>query len=254
MSYVDLHCHLLPGIDDGSATLEDALAHARRLDAEGVRDVACTPHVKAACFPGVRVEEIAERVAALQTAIEAEGLRVRLHAGGEVAHEDALALSPQALELVAQGPAGARWILLESPFAGLDASFTAAADRLTALGFGLLIAHPERAAHVLGRGRARLEAVRAGGALLQVNVCSLLGQHGLAVQEAAVALVRSGTAFCLASDGHPGTREHTLQLGFHLLVRAGASSVQAWRLTQANPRFLLRSGTSALRLDELAVA
>ena len=44
MSYVDLHCHLLPGVDDGAATLEDALAHARRLDAEGVRDVAAIGH------------------------------------------------------------------------------------------------------------------------------------------------------------------------------------------------------------------
>jgi protein-tyrosine phosphatase len=254
MSYVDLHCHLLPGIDDGAATLADALAHARRLDAEGVRDVACTPHVKAALFPDVHVDEIAERAAALHSAIEADGLRVRVHAGGEVAHEDALALSPAALELVAQGPEGGRWILLECPFEGLDAEFTAAAERLTDLGYGLLLAHPERARGILGDGRDRLEALRAGGALLQVNVCSLLGQHGLAVQEAAAALVRCGKAFCLASDGHPGTREHTLQLGFHLLLRAGASSVQAWRLTQANPRFLLRSGTSALRLDELAFA
>ena len=254
MSYVDLHCHLLPGVDDGAATLEDALAHARRLDAEGVRHVACTPHVKAAAFPRVHPEEIAARTAGLQRAIEAEGLRVRLHAGGEVAHEDALALPPPALELVAQGPRGGRWILLESPFGGFGDDFVEAAERLTGLGYGLLLAHPERAAGVLGEGRERIEALRAAGALLQVNVCSLLGQHGLAVQEAAAALVRSGTAFCLASDGHPGTREHTLQLGFHLLLRAGASSAQAWRLTQANPRFLLRSGIPAQPVDELLVA
>jgi protein-tyrosine phosphatase len=254
MSYVDLHCHLLPGIDDGAPTLADALDHARRLDTEGVRDVACTPHVKAAAFPAVDPAEVRERTAALQAAVDAEGLRVRLHTGGEVAHPDALRLSPRALERVAQGPAGRRWILLETPFAGFDEAFTAAAERLTGLGYGLLIAHPERGRGVLGEGRDRLEALRAAGALLQVNVCSLLGRHGLAVQEAATTLVRSGTAFCLASDGHPGTREHTQRLGFHLLLRAGASSVQAWRLTQANPRFLLRSGVSALRLDELAVA
>jgi protein-tyrosine phosphatase len=255
MSYVDLHCHLLPGIDDGAATLDDALAHVRRLDAEGVRDVACTPHVKRTAFPGVDPAEVAGRTASLQAAIDAEGLRVRLHTGGEVAHRDALALSPAQLELVAQGPAGRRWILLETPFAGLDDAFSAAAERLTGLGYGLLIAHPERGAGIMGLdGRRRLEALRAAGALLQVNVCSLLGQHGLAVQEAAAALVRSGTAFCLASDGHPGTRDHTQQLGFHLLMRAGASSVQAWRLTQANPRFLLREGISTLPLDELAVA
>src|SRR6185503_5482482 len=57
MSYVDLHCHLLPGIDDGAATTADALAHARRLHAEGVRDVACTPHVKASIFGDVRLGE-----------------------------------------------------------------------------------------------------------------------------------------------------------------------------------------------------
>jgi protein-tyrosine phosphatase len=107
---------------------------------------------------------------------------------------------------------------------------------------------------VLGDGRERHETLRAAGALLQVNVCSLLGNHGLEVQEIAVAIVRSGTAFCLASDGHPGTREHTLQLGFHLLLKAGASSTQAWRLTQANPRFLLASGVPGLRVEELEAA
>jgi protein-tyrosine phosphatase len=251
MSYVDLHCHLLPGVDDGAATTADALAHARRLHAEGVRDVACTPHVKAACFEGVQLDEIAGRVADLQGAIDAEGLRVRLHTGGEVAHPDALELPREALELVAQGPRGARWILLECPFAGIDDAFVSAAQRLQRLGYGLVLAHPERARDALGDGRDRLEALRADGALLQVNVCSLLGNHGLEVQETAATIVRSGTAFCLASDGHPGTRDHTLQLGFHLLLRAGASSAQAWRLTQANPRFLLCSGIPGLRVEAL---
>jgi protein-tyrosine phosphatase len=252
LSYVDLHCHLLPGIDDGAATLDDALAHARRLDAEGVRDVACTPHVKARVFPRVAIDELAGRRAELQAAIDAEELRVRLHPGGELAHPDALRLPARELELIAQGPEDARWLLLECPFAGLDAAFTAAADRLTSLGYGLVLAHPERAAGVLDDGRDRLEALRADGALLQVNVCSLLGNHGLEIQEIAAALVRGGTAFCLASDGHPGHRDHTLQLGFHLLLRAGASSAQAYRLTQANPRCLLRSGVPAVPVDELA--
>jgi protein-tyrosine phosphatase len=254
MSYVDLHCHLLPGLDDGSATLAAAMAHARRLDAEGVRDVACTPHVKSSVFPRVVIAEIADRVEVLQDEIDAEGLGVRLHPGGEVAHRDALRLDPEQLELVAQGPADARWILLECPFAGIDESFMVAAERLTELGYGLVLAHPERSADVLGANHERLEALRRAGALLQVNVCSLLGNHGLEAQEIATSLVRSRTAFCLASDGHPGSRDHTLQLGFHLLLRAGASSAQAWRLTQANPGFLLRSGTPSLGVAELAPA
>jgi protein-tyrosine phosphatase len=78
--------------------------------------------------------------------------------------------------------------------------------------------------------------------VLQINVCSLLGNHGLSVQETAVHLLRSGLAYVIASDGHPGSRSQTLRLGFELAMRAGASSIQAWRLTQANPRFLLHQG------------
>lgn len=241
MSYVDLHCHLLPGIDDGARTKSDALRHAGRLAAEGVRDVACTPHVKRTIFPRVRLEELGERRRALQAAIDAEGLGVRLHPGGELAHEDALTLAPADLRLIAQGPPGARWLLLECPFAGMDDEFDAAAARLAGLGYGELLAHPERAAG----GHERLSPLLDAGARLQINVCSLLGNNGPTAQETAVELVRSGHAHCLASDGHPGTREHTLQLGFHLLLRAGASSLQAHRLTQANPRALLRDGLAA---------
>jgi len=251
MSYVDLHCHLLPGVDDGARTLDAALAHARRLDAEGVRDVACTPHVKRSVFPRVSLPELAARRADLQAAIDAEGLRVRLHPGGELAHPDALRLGEDELALIAQGPEAAPWLLLECPFAGLDAAFTAAAERLSGLGYGLVLAHPERAAGILGPGRDRLEALRAEGALLQVNVCSLLGNHGLAAQEAAHLLVRRGLTSCLASDAHPGSREHTLRLGFALLLRAGASSTQAWRLTQVNPRTLLLDGVPRVALRPL---
>jgi len=246
MSYVDLHCHILPGLDDGAKTMDETLRHARRLHAEGVRDVACTPHVKRS-HHHVVLSELAERRAVAQRAIDAEGLHVRLHPGGELAHEDALLLDKPELDLIAQGPEDAPWLLLECPFDGLDDDFTAAAERLTELGYGLLLAHPERA---LG-GHGRLRPLVEDGALLQVNVCSLLGNHGLDVQEVAAELVRRGIVYCLASDGHPGTREHTLQLGFHLLLAAGASSAQAYRLTQSNPRFLLQQGITQIRLDAL---
>jgi protein-tyrosine phosphatase len=247
MSYVDLHCHILPGLDDGAATMEETLRHARRLHAEGVRDVACTPHIKRRNHPRVVLAELADRREEAQRAIDAEGLGVRLHPGGELAHQDALLLSRHELRLIAQGPAGSRWLLLECPFAGLDDEFVAAAERLAELGFGLLLAHPERAAG----GHEHLQPLLEAGALLQVNVCSLLGNHGLDVQELATELVRNGLTYCLASDGHPGTREHTLQLGFHLLLAAGASSAQAYRLTQSNPRFLLQQGITSLDLEAL---
>ncbi|HST42600.1 MAG TPA: CpsB/CapC family capsule biosynthesis tyrosine phosphatase [Conexibacter sp.] len=250
MSYVDLHCHLLPGLDDGAATADDMLRHARRLHAEGVRDVVCTPHIKRDEFPGVPIRELADRMAAAQRTIRAAGLAVRLHLGAELAHADALLLPDADLARISQGPEGSRWLLLECPFEGIDDDFALAFRRLQGLGYGLLLAHPERSDGLLkGDGLGRLRPLLAQGALLQVNVCSLLGNHGLDAQDAAVRLVREGLAYCLASDGHPGSREQTLQLGFHLLLRAGASSTQAYRLTQANPRLLLRDGVRRPLVD-----
>jgi len=241
---VDLHSHLLPGLDDGAATLEETRRFARRLHAESVLDIACTPHIKRGHFPRIQPAELAGRRDAAQRALEEDGLAVRLHPGGELADEDALELSERDLALIAQGPAHAPWLLLECPFEGLDHVFDAAVARLTGLGYGLLLAHPERAAGALDR----LEPHLAAGALLQVNVSSLLGDHGPRAQAIGARLVRQGRAYCLASDTHPGSRERTLPLGYKALIGAGMSEAGAARLTQANPRFLLREGIPQLAL------
>src|SRR3954464_6501065 len=137
MSYVDLHCHLLPGLDDGARSLAESVRYARRLDADGVLDVACTPHIRRAIFPKLDLSELADRRAAVQRAIEDAGLGVRLHRGGGLPHEDALERDERELELIAQGPEHAPWLLLECPFQGLDDEFEAAIERLTGLGYGL---------------------------------------------------------------------------------------------------------------------
>jgi protein-tyrosine phosphatase len=241
---VDLHSHLLPGLDDGARTMEETRRFARRLHAEGVLDIACTPHIKRAHFPRIDIAELAGRRAAAQRAIEEDGIAVRLHPGGELADEDALELTERELALIAQGPEHAPWLLLECPFEGLDYVFDAAVARLTGLGYGLLLAHPERVRGPLERLEPHLE----DGALLQVNVSSLLGEHGPQARDTAARLVRQGRAYCLASDTHPGTRESTLPLGYRALVRSGASEIQALRLTEANPKFLLHEGIGHLTM------
>jgi protein-tyrosine phosphatase len=247
MSYVDLHCHLLPGLDDGAATMAATLAHAARLEAAGVRDVACTPHIKRNDFPRIdlirleRLRDEAQRLAADR------GIDVRLHGGGELGHDDALLLAPDELELIAQGPGHARWILLECPFEGIEDDFTEAAERLWELGYDLLLAHPERAVPVPGADD-RLLALVDRGALLQVNATSLLGRHGLRARTVAERLLGDGLVWCLASDGHPGTRDDTLDRGFEALVARGASERLAALLTCDNPRLLLEQGAAPLSL------
>ena len=247
MSYVDLHCHLLPGLDDGAATMAATLAHAARLEAAGVRDVACTPHVKSNEFPRIDLSRLERLRDEAQRLIAGRGIDVRLHGGGELGHEDALVLAPDELELIAQGPGHARWLLLECPFEGIEDDFIDAAERLWELGYDLLLAHPERAAPVRGAER-RLLGLVDRGALLQVNATSLLGRHGPRARTVAERLLGDGLVWCLASDGHPGTRDDTLDRGFEALVAGGASERLAALLTQDNPRLLLEQGAAPLSL------
>jgi protein-tyrosine phosphatase len=239
MAHIDLHLHLLPGVDDGAPDEAAALEHAARMVADGVREATVTPHVGAPEIP-LDPLTIPERTAALQAALDREGIALRLHAGGEIF--PGTELTRAELDAIAHGPPGARWVLAEVPFAGVDEGFFAGLDAIRAHGFSILIAHPERAAGVLDGGLELLVAELERGAAFQVNVCSLLGRQGAEAEAAARLLVRERLAHVLASDGHPGTREHTLAAGTAPAIAAGAPAVQARRLTYANPRLLLRDG------------
>src|SRR3954465_9429139 len=244
MSHVDLHLHLLPGVDDGARDERASLEHAARMERDGVREAVCTPHIGHPLFP-VDVGELAERTAALQSALRSAGIGLRVHPGGEIHPDVAESLSAAELRLIAQGPAGSRWVLAEVPFGGVDEGFLAGCRSIRGHGFGLVIAHPERAAGLLDGGLTLLRDELRAGAVLQVNVCSLLGRHGDEARGAARRLVRSGLAYVLASDGHPGTRTHTLADGVAPALAAGASPLHVWQMMEANPRFLLRHGLPA---------
>jgi len=240
MSLVDLHLHLLPGVDDGARDLDESLSFARRMVREGVTEATVTPHVGASFRHDPLL--VPKRTAVLQRALDDEGIALRLHPGGEIHPRGADRLGDAVLRTISHGPDGARWVLIEVPFAGIDEAFLRSCRLLRRRGYGLLIAHPERAAGVLDGGLDLLWPEIEAGALLQVNICSLLGNHGPQIQDAARQLVRRGLAFVLGSDAHPGSREHTIGLGLQLATEAGLSTIAAERLTASNPKFLLEQG------------
>src|SRR5215216_6212037 len=103
MSHVDLHLHLLPGVDDGPADEATSLAHAGRMAAAGVHEATVTPHVGHPDFP-LDVHSIPERTRALQAAIDAAGIELRIHPGGEIHPDGATALTRHELDAIAHGP------------------------------------------------------------------------------------------------------------------------------------------------------
>jgi len=149
------------------------------------------------------------------------------------------------------GPPGKRWLLVEAPFEGLDHVFGAATDELRARGFGIVIAHPERAARLLaGEARGLCRELDAGS-LLQVNHWSLTGAHGAEAEAAALELLRRGQIDVLASDAHPGWRRPTLSVGAAAALAAGADARTATALVGGRPARLVREGARSAALAPL---
>jgi protein-tyrosine phosphatase len=239
----ELHCHLLPGVDDGARDLDDSLAMAEVAEADGTATIVVTPHVRSDFVTDTVL--VAEAFAELAARVARAGIGIELHRGGELGHELVGRLTQLELETIAVGPPGRRWLLVEAPFEGLDEEFGLATAELRARGFGVVIAHPERAAGLLSTEARELGRELDAGSRLQVNHWSLVGAHGAEAEAAALELLARGLVDALASDAHPGWRRPTLSVGIAAAIAAGASPRAAAALVDERPAALVREGLPA---------
>ena len=235
----EIHFHILPGVDDGPATMEDSLELARLAVRDGTRTVVATPHVRGDFFTAVH--ELPRRVRQLCDRLRLEGIPLLVEQGGEVGPDVAAALDADGLEHVASGPPEARWILLEPPFTGL-AGVSEVAAQLRARGYTIVLAHPERSAGVLTAGCRLLREELAAGTLAQISVSSLLGHHGTEAQVAARHLIEMRLAHFLASDAHSPKRPPALGPAMDALLANGRTFAEARRLVETRPRDLVANG------------
>lgn len=194
---IDLHCHLLPGVDDGPGDLAAAVELARALVAEGVTTVAATSHVHPD-FPNT-AETLDRARAAVTKALEWEGVALEVVRGAEldllhVARMDAAALA--ALQL---GDGGA--LLVECPFAAAAPFFEDVVARLQRDGFRVLLAHPERSPAFL-RDPTLLERLVAGGAMASLTGASLTGRFGRTARRYCDWALERDLVHDVASDAH----------------------------------------------------
>jgi protein-tyrosine phosphatase len=245
MNYTDIHFHLLPGIDDGPATLDESVALAASAAADGTDTIVATPHVRADFFTAVH--ELPDRVREVENRLADEGIDVRILCGGELGHSMVGRLTQPELDVIAQGPPGGRWVLVESPFSGFGEDFTAATDELRDRRFQVVVAHPERVPDEDGSRWRALRHELAHGSVLQVNAWSLAGRHGVEAQAVARRLVREGRARVIGSDAHSTVRAPALLLGMAAALEAGLTPVDADRLVRSGPRRLVERGVPAPR-------
>jgi protein-tyrosine phosphatase len=245
--FIELHFHLLPGVDDGPQTLEEAVWLARTAASEGTRTIVATPHVNSACAPDLST--LADRVRQVAERMRRERIPVSVLGGGELAHDVVGGLSQRQLECIAQGPAGHRWVLLEAPFGGLDDTFTAAADELRQRGLRILVAHPERSLARVRAGWHVLEREFQMGSAMQINAWSVAGLHGEGARIEALRILRTTRCVAVSSDAHGPHRAPSLRLAVDALARLGDKRPR--RLTSAIPEALLTRG---LPLEPKALA
>jgi protein-tyrosine phosphatase len=244
MLFVDLHFHLLPGVDDGPVDLFESLELARTAVAEGTRVVVATPHVRFDL--GITdAREIVRRLVELRARLAACGVPLEVRCGGELGHDVVGSLSQHELDLLAQGPHDGRWLLVEAPFDGISDDFHAATAELRARGFGELVAHPERTADAALDGAQGLRREIEAGSLAQLNAQSLTGEHGEDARTASWRLIHEGLVAVIASDAHGPTRPPALQAARRVLLQGGVGLPMADLLVASGPWHLLGSGIRA---------
>ncbi len=197
---IDLHSHILPGIDDGAQNIQQSMELARTAAAHGTTVLAATPHVRAD-HPAVRPPELADRCRALNESFAEAGIPVEVVSGGEVDLEWAEKASAEELRLVSYGQRGTD-LLVETPYGPLAPDFEEHLFWLAGQGFRLLLAHPERSPTLQEEPDRLAELVRRG-ILLQVTARVLVPREGSgAGQLLAGHLLREGLVHVLASDAH----------------------------------------------------
>jgi protein-tyrosine phosphatase len=228
---IDLHTHVLPGLDDGAPDLDASVAIAEQAAADGVHTLVATPHIREDF--DVQPEEIAPRAEELERRLRERGLGVRVLPGGEVAMTRVAELDDEQLRMVSIA-GGTPYVLFETPYGDVPPSFEEVAFALQVRGYAALIAHPERSESFRARPE-RLTGLVERGALVQVTAAALTGGLGRDVGRFAVELVERGDAHVIASDVHRATgRRSSLGEARLSLERRGLGEVAEW-MTVAMP-------------------
>ncbi len=194
---IDLHCHILPGLDDGPVNLDFSVAMARAAADGGTQVMVATPHVRDDYEVGA--DDIDAGVARLNDAIAASGLRLVVVTGAEVALPKAAELPDEILRRLCLGSGD--YLLVESPYRSSDIDLEGIIESVQERDLKPVLAHPERCP-IFQRDPDRLARLVNSGVLCSVTAGSLSGRFGSTVRAFAMELLSDGLVHDVASDAH----------------------------------------------------
>jgi protein-tyrosine phosphatase len=201
--FADIHCHILPGIDDGAKNWDESLAMARLAADDGTHTIVATPH-QLGSWSHNRGDDYRPLVTELNERLQAAEIPVNVLVGGEIRIEPGLIDPLVEGELVTLGD-HRRHVLLELPHE-LYFPIDGLMSELAARQIGVVLAHPERNEGLLRQPDIVVDLIEAG-CLMQLTAGSLCGTMGPLFEEFAEWMVTEGLVHVIASDGHsPRTR------------------------------------------------
>lgn len=232
---IDLHCHLLPGIDDGAKDEAMSLAMARSAVADGITVVACTPHI----MPGVYENEgpdIAAAVTSRQAVLGREGIALRLVVGADVHVDPGLVAGLRSGRIPTLN--GSRYFLFEPPHHVAPPRLEDSLFSILSAGYVPVLTHPERLSWAEGNYDLIVELSHRG-VLMQLTGGSITGRFGRQVQRFADRMLDDGIVHLIASDAHnDGSRPLRLS-GARDILAERYGREEAENLTLHRPKAIL---------------
>lgn len=232
---IDLHCHLLPGIDDGSPDLATSLAMARIASDDGIRVVACTPHI----YPGLFENDTAGILSAinvLQNELDHAGIDLRLTCGAD-AH-----VSPELPQRLCAGTVPrlghSRYFLLEPPHTVALPRLDDYVFNLLAAGYVPIVTHPERLSWIDEHYPVFVELVRLG-AWMQITSGSLTGRFGPGPKYWGERMLDECLVHLLATDAHSAHRRPPLLAEGRAVAERYLGASEATHLVETRPAAIL---------------
>lgn len=196
---IDIHTHIVPGLDDGAPNLQKAVEMAAIAARDGIKSLVATPHVMRGAFENNRTD-ILKKVQDLNLCIKVQNIKLTVLPGAEYYMEEDLPERLAAGQLLTINDTG-RYLLVEFPLSIVPAASGDVFQGLISQGVTPIIAHPERNKQILKNPQVLMRFLNRG-VLAQVNAGSIRGMYGKEIQECAWRLIETGAAHFVASDAH----------------------------------------------------
>lgn len=236
---LDIHCHILHGIDDGAGDLTDSVEMAQIAAANGTKAVFATPHCNmSGFFLNFWSNEFDEHLGALQKAVKDRGINLEIYPGQEIHLESGFAQRLKKGELITLNRS--KYALVEFDFYEQEDEAYKKTDALVSEGYIPVISHPERYGFVYENADA-IAKLRRLGALIQLNAGSLSGNFGKASAKIAHDTLGRGLADFVASDAHSQYSRTPDLSQAHEYVCENFSYEYADRLFRINPERIINN-------------